>query len=123
MVLYSGVTTDNMKVFKLQKRIIRLMTGSKVPTSCRPLFPKLGIISLSCQYVFSLMRLLFQNLFNSAIHDYNTRNGIRLHKPSSVLTKYQKGLYCKSIEIFDKLLYNIAELILQKKVCKNEKSM
>ena len=95
------------------------MTGSDVRTSCRPLFPVLVIMILPSQYIFSLMRFLSQNLefytFNSTVHNYNTRNRILLHKPSSLLTIYQKGLYYESVGVFNKLPHNIAELISHNK--------
>ena len=114
-----GNSTKSVKVFKLQKRAIRLMTGSNVTTSSRPLFPMLRIMTLPSQYIFSLMRFLSRNLelykFNSTVHNYNTRNRILLHKPSSLLTIYQKGLYYESVGIFNKLPHNIAELISHNK--------
>jgi len=95
-IAFWGNSTESFKVFKLQKRAIRLMTESNVRTSCRPLFPMLGIVTLPSQYRFSLMRFLSRNLelytFNSTIYNYNTRNRILLHKPSSLLTIYQTGL-------------------------------
>jgi hypothetical protein len=66
-----------------------------------------------------MMRFLSHNLehykFNSAVHNYNTSNRIQLHKPSTASPIYQKGLYYKSIKIFNKLPSDVAELILQKK--------
>ena len=95
------------------------MTASNVRTSCRPLFPMLGIMTLPSQYIFSLMRFLSRNLefytFNSTIYNYNTRNRILLHKPSSLLTIYQKGLYYENVGVFNKLPHNIAELISHSK--------
>jgi len=103
----------------MQKRVIRLMTGNNVRTSCRPLFPRLGIMNLSSQYIFSLIRFLSRNLqlytFNFTIHNYSTRYRIQLYKPSTALTLYQKGLYYESVRIYNKLPNNIAELILQNK--------
>jgi hypothetical protein len=68
-IVFWDNSTGSVKVFKLQKRIIRLMTGSNARTSCRPLFPKLGIMTSSSQYIFSLMRFLSHNVelytFNS----------------------------------------------------------
>jgi len=114
-IAFWGISTESVKVFKLQKRAIRLMTGSKVRTPCRPLFPMLGIMTLPSQYIFSLMRFLSRNLefytFNFTIHNYNTRYRILLHKPSSLLTIYQKGLFYESVGVFNKLPHNIAELI------------
>jgi len=38
-IAFWGNSTESVKVLKLQKRAIRLMTGSNFRTSCRPLFP------------------------------------------------------------------------------------
>ena len=88
-------SNESDKVFKLQKRVIRL-TGNNVRTSCRPLFPRLGIMTLSSQYIFSLMRFLSRNLqlyiVNFIIHNYSKRYRIQLQTPSTALTLYQKGL-------------------------------
>jgi len=118
-VAFWGNCTESVTVFRLQNRVIRLMTGNNVRTSCRPLFPRLGIMTLSSQFIFSLMRFLSRNLqhytFNFSIHNYNTRYRIHLHKPSTALTLYQKGLHCESVRIYNKIPYNIAEVILQNK--------
>jgi len=118
-IAFWGNSAESVTVFRLQRRVIRLMTGNNVRTSCRPLFPRLGIMTLSSEYIFSLMRFLSRNLqqytFNFTIHNYNTRYRIQLHKPSAALTLYQKGLYYESVRIYNKLPYNIAELILQNK--------
>ena len=104
-IAFWGNFTENVKVFKQQKRAIKLMTGSIVRTSCRPLFPVLGIMTLPFQYIFSLMRFLSRILefytFNSTVHNYNTRNRILLHKPPSLLTMYQKGLCYESVGVFN----------------------
>jgi len=118
-IAFWGNSTESFKVFKLQKRGIRLMNGSNVRTSCRPLFPMLGIMTLPSQYIFCLMRFLSRNLEfytpNSTNHNYNTRNRIPLHKPSSLLTIYQKGLYYESVGVFNKLPHNTAERISHNK--------
>jgi hypothetical protein len=118
-IAFWGNSTESVTVFKLQKRAIRLMTVSSVRTSCRPLFPMLGIMTLPSQYIFSLVRFLSRNLefytFNSTVDSYNTRNRIPLHKPSSLLTVYQKDLYYESVGVFNKLPHNIAELISHNK--------
>ena len=118
-IAFWGNSTESGKVFKLQKRVIRLMTGNKVRTSCRLLFPRLGIMTLSSQYIFSLMRFLSQKLelytFNSTIHNYSPRCRIQLHMPSTALTIYQKGPYYENVRVYNKLPYNIAERFSQNK--------
>jgi len=94
-IAFWGNSNESHKVFKLQKRVIRL-TGNNVRTSCRPLFPRLGIMTLSSRYIFSLMRFLSRNLqlyiVNFIIHNHSKRYRIQLYKPSTALTLYQKGL-------------------------------
>jgi len=51
----------------------------------------------------------------STVHNYNTSNRILLHKPSSLLTIYQKGLYYETVGVFNKLPHNVAELISHNK--------
>jgi hypothetical protein len=48
---------------------------------------------------------------NIEVHNINTRNKLKLHKPISNLTLYQKGVYNMSIRIFNKLPEYIANLI------------
>jgi len=52
-IAFWGNSTESVEVFKLQKREIRLMTGNKVRTSCQPLFPRLGIMTVFSVYIFS----------------------------------------------------------------------
>jgi len=95
------------------------MTGSSSRTSRKPLFQKIELLTLSLQYIISLMRFLSQNLeintFNSIIHGFNTRNKLQLHKLSTTLTIYQKGACYDSTKIFNKLPKYMAEFVLRKK--------
>jgi hypothetical protein len=76
-----GGAAESKRVFQLQKRIIRIMTGSNSRTFCKPLFRSLEIITLTSQYILSLMKLLLQNMANYTcnftVHGINTRNKLR----------------------------------------------
>jgi hypothetical protein len=65
------------------------------------------------------MSFLSQNIeisvFNSSVHEFNTRNKLKLHKPIFNLTRCQKGDYYTSTEFFNKLPKFIADLVLDKK--------
>jgi hypothetical protein len=52
---------ESIKIFKLQKKMIRIMMGYKNNHSCRNLFVTLGILPLSSQYIFSLLLFLNKN--------------------------------------------------------------
>jgi hypothetical protein len=44
----------NSKIFKLQKRVIRVMAGVNSKTSCRHLFKELNIFTLSSLYILEV---------------------------------------------------------------------
>jgi hypothetical protein len=67
----------------------------------------------------SLMRFLSSNLeiykFNTSVHNINTRRKLKLHKPATRLTMYQRSVYCNSINIYNKLPDDLAKLVANKK--------
>jgi hypothetical protein len=69
--------------------------------------------------VLSLMWLLSTNLaiykFSFSVHGINMRHKLKLHKPSTKLTVYPKGLYYSSIKINNKIPDLIADLVVNKK--------
>ena len=83
-------STHTIHVFRLQKRVIRIITDSRPRNSCKQLFKKLGILPLMLQYIFSLVLFIVNNkaLFqtNSEIHSINTRNNSNFHRPLGNLT-------------------------------------
>ena len=82
-ISFWGVSVESKRIFKQQKRIIRIMTGSTSRISCRTLFRKLEILTLTYQYILSSMRFLSSNLeiftFNTSAHTTNTRIKLKLH--------------------------------------------
>jgi len=101
-------------IFKIQKRIIRIITNSSSRDTCHHLFKQLRILSLPSQYIFSLLvfvikyRDFFQS--NSEIHNLNTRFNHNLHLPSTNLTLVQKGVLYSGSKIYNHLPSNIKAL-------------
>jgi hypothetical protein len=91
-----GNSPFSIRIFKLQKRVIRIITKSRSTDSCRE-FMKLKILPLCSQYIFSLLLFVAKNkdlfLFNSEIHVTNTRHSNNLHYPSCNLRTFQRGTY------------------------------
>jgi hypothetical protein len=85
--IFWGSSTESIKIFRLQKRMIRIMVRYKRNQSCRELFHKLGTLSLPSQY----------------IHNYATRQYTNFHLPSVSLTKYQKGIGYLGVNVINKL--------------------
>jgi len=56
-LLFLGNSPDSIKIFRLQKKIIRIMIGCRSKDSCRKLFFNLEILTLPSQYILSLFCL------------------------------------------------------------------
>jgi len=125
-------TPDSIKIFRLQKKIIRIMMGCRSKDSCRKFFFNLEILPLPSQYILSLLLFMIRNknqfLVNSEIHHIYTRQHANLYQPSLNVTKYQKGVYCLGVKVFNMLHSYIKsefadpkkfEVVLQKFLCEN----
>jgi len=54
-IIFWGNLPHNTDIFKMQKRIIWIMTKSRSRDSCRQLFKWLEILLLQSQYIFSVL--------------------------------------------------------------------
>jgi hypothetical protein len=118
-IIFWGVSVESKRILQQQKRIIRIMRASSSRISCRTSNKKLEILTLTSQYILSSMRFLSSILdiftFNTSVHNINTRLKLKLHKPTARLTTYQMSAYYNSINIYNKLPQDLAELVLNKK--------
>jgi hypothetical protein len=93
------------KVFKLQKRMVRIIANVGYLSHTQPLFSKYDILSIfelnklqtgllmfKCMKMKSLLPQTFQNYFtlNSDIHHYNTRSATEIHiiQPRTNIRKF-----------------------------------
>ena len=118
-IIFWGNSVESKRIFLQQKRILRNMSGSPSGATCRTLFCELKILTLTSQYILSLMRFLSSNLdfftFNSSVHNINTRLGLKLHKPSINLKIYQRSSYYNCTNVYNKLPEDLAALIQNKR--------
>jgi hypothetical protein len=113
-IIFWGNQPHSEKIFKLQKRVLRFITHSRMTDSCRELFKRLEILFLYSQYIFSLSIFIVKNthLFttNNQIHSVHTRFKTNLHPLIANWTKFQKGVYYSGITIFYNLPHKIKDL-------------
>jgi len=57
-IMFRGNSSHISVIFKMQKRVIRIIMAYGFRESCRELFKELKILTLSSQYIFSLFCLL-----------------------------------------------------------------
>jgi hypothetical protein len=65
-IIFWGNFHHSVKIFKIQKRIIQIITNSNRYDTCRPLFKQLRILPLPSQYILSTLLFVIKNknLFN-----------------------------------------------------------
>jgi hypothetical protein len=77
-IIFWGNSPHSVKVFKMQKRIIRIITNSGNRDSCTELFRQTEILPFYLQYLFALILYTVNNkhLFNANmdVHNYETGN-------------------------------------------------
>ena len=83
-------------IFKMFKRVIKILMGSGFRESCRGLFMELKILTLTSQYIFSLLLFVVLNRGyfapNSVYCNFNTRQKNELHLPHLSQTVHKKGV-------------------------------
>ena len=112
-IIFWGNSSYSSHIFRLQKKAVRIITGSRPRDSCRELFKHLRILLLQSQYILSLLLFVVDNnLFhiNSEIHSINTRQSSNLHQPQANPTLYQEGAHYCGIKVFNNLPANIRNL-------------
>jgi hypothetical protein len=104
-IIFWGNSFFSMQIFRIQKRIIRVMSGLRSRDSCREAFKDWGILPLQSQYIFSFLIFVVNNMgfYHSAsqIHGFNTRRNFDLYRPQINLSICQRGPYYFSIKLFN----------------------
>jgi hypothetical protein len=81
--------------------------------SCRGLFKELKILTLTSQYILSLLFFVVHNkdFFapNSVCHNFTTTYKNDLHVPHASLTIYQREIFYSGIQIFNALPMTIKD--------------
>jgi hypothetical protein len=106
-IIFWGSSHLSNNIFKIQKRIIRIITNRNTRDSCRQLYKQLQILTFPAQYIFLLLMFVikYRDFFpsNSDIHDRNTRYNYNLHLQTTNLTLVQKGALHSGIKIYNHL--------------------
>jgi hypothetical protein len=113
-IIFWGHSPYSIHIFRLQKKVIRIITSTRNRESCRNMFKNLKILPLQSQYIYSILSFVIGNMDqftrNFTIHNQKTRQNMDLHLPSSKLTVYQKGTYYMAIKIYNSLPTQIKEI-------------
>jgi hypothetical protein len=76
-IIFWENSTDSKNVFYIQKKISRILAGTKRRASCRELLKKFSILPLASKFLLSLLSFVVDNTetfhTNSDIHNISTR--------------------------------------------------
>jgi hypothetical protein len=105
--MFWGGDKKYTKIFRLQKKIIRLITDTHKRESCRPIFRRYQILTLASLYIFEILCFLKKHQGNVKqnfeIHGHNTRKKYDLHTRHCSTVLYQKSVTNTGIKLFNKL--------------------
>lgn len=112
-IILWGQAVNIDRVFIAQKRIMRLIFGIKVPTSCKDYFINNNLLTLASIYILkcSVYVFKYKKKFKqlSHHHSYATRHGTNLLYPRHTTTRYEKSPYYSCVRIFNHLPSYIRE--------------
>jgi hypothetical protein len=91
-IIFWGNSFNSINIFRLQKKVIRIITNSRNKDYCRELLKKLRTLPFYSQYVFSLLTFVINNcnflISNSVIYHISTRHNNNLDLPHVSLSVY-----------------------------------
>uniref|UniRef100_A0A1B6H7R3 Reverse transcriptase domain-containing protein n=1 Tax=Homalodisca liturata TaxID=320908 RepID=A0A1B6H7R3_9HEMI len=103
-----GLAPGIKTVFRLQKRIIRIMTNSHFRAPCKSLFRNKKILTLTSLYIYEL--LVYIHLSKDQLiedlrfqHNYNTRNNANFRIPLHRSTFYEKSPLYSGLILYNNL--------------------
>jgi hypothetical protein len=119
-LIFWGISSYSCEIFRMQKRVTRIIVVCKSRVSCWNLSQKLKILPLKSQYIFSLLLFVVNNkdqfVVNSATYNINTRQSTNLHLPKTSLAVSQKGVHYLGIKLFNSLPSKIKNSLMTQKI-------
>jgi hypothetical protein len=121
-LIFWETSTRSSDMFKLQKRMIKILMEARPRVSCRNIFKTLNILPLASQYILSLALFMVTNksLFkpSSEMHNFNTRNNSNFFQAMTHSTTFHKSPVYAGINLYNHLPPNIKDLACDTKIFK-----
>ncbi|KAJ2953925.1 hypothetical protein O0L34_g1561 [Tuta absoluta] len=106
-----ATAADHEKVFRKQKRAVRILSGAKWDHHARDLFVELKILTLPSLYILEVSKLVRRNLSDfptrADVHHYNVRGRNDLRAPHTRLKKSNSCLHTIGPKIYNKIPIDI----------------
>jgi hypothetical protein len=113
-LIFWGGGSKGKTIFKLQKRVIRIISGVSRLSSYRQLFKDLNLLPLPCMYIFKLVSYIKWHFAaldqNIAVHNYNTRQKLNLHVQFCRTNVFKNGVMNMGMRLYNKIPNKIREV-------------
>lgn len=116
-----GGSSNYQRVFKLQKKAIRIVFGLNQRESCRTIFTENKIMTMPCLYIYETLIFTKRNLKTYKINTISSRT-IQIQYPRHNSKKFENSPWYTGAKLFNKLpnnIKNISETYLFKNAVKN----
>ena len=106
-IIFWGHFSNCIRIFRIQKRILRLMVGIKPSVSCKSYFRSLNILTLQSVYIHEVLVQMYIQInmhqTNLQIHDHNTRNKANFHITHHRTKLFEHSFHYNGIHLYNKL--------------------
>jgi len=113
-IIFWGVSKESIKILRIQKKVIRLITGLKKRESCKQKFKENRILTVTSLYVLEVLCFIKKYkgslMQNYMIHEHNTRSKYDLHTEFCNTSLYQKSVINMGIRLYKFLPKEIKKL-------------
>ena len=101
-----GIKGDSStRVFKIQKRVVRLLAGVSSRTSCRKLFKDLNILTMASLYILKVTCFIRKYCkfleHNNQVHQHDTQSKLDIHVKKT--ETYKQSVINMGINVYNKL--------------------
>lgn len=106
-ITFWGNSSEAIKAFYMQKRIIRLMTKLPFNEPCRPLFKQLKILPLPSLHILKSLIFVYSNpdkfYGKNHVHQHFTRNSAVVQYPNHRTTFFEKAPWYSCTTLYNSL--------------------
>jgi hypothetical protein len=106
-VVFWGEDNESNTIFKLQKWVIRIISGVGKHTSCRQIFNDYNILTVACLYILEIVYYIkkYKDLLeqNVQFHKYNTRRKLDLHIQFCNTDFFRRSVVSRGIRLYNKV--------------------
>jgi hypothetical protein len=117
-IIVWGTSSKSIKIFRIQKRALRIMCNVSYRSSCRRIFEDLNILTFPSLLILEMLCYVHKNLHMFETlddnHNYRTRNRHLLLFPTHRSQFYERSPYYMGIKLYNKIPINFRNLNLHK---------